>query len=422
MKIIRLQAENVKRIKVVSITPAGALVRIGGMNNQGKTSVLDSILLALGGKGVQPPQVVREGQKWAQIFLDLKDLVVERQWTEDGSSTLVVRNAEGVVQKSPQAVLDSLVSKLAFDPFEFARLKGGRQAEILRELLGLNFKEMDEAREKAFATRTAVNRNVKQLEVMLGAQPAIVAPDAPVSVADLLAEQQRRLKVRAANDARRNELTAASVRLGFAETRIVQLRRELAAAEAELTAAQDAEWATSEAVEVLVDPELESLVAKIADAETINTKVAAKKRRAEEVAKLKAAQDEADLLTKQIDRIDDKKAAALRGAAYPVAGLGMNSESVTFNALPLQQASSSEQLRVSLAMGLALNPTLKVVLIREGSLLDERSLAMVAQMAEAADAQVWVETVGEGGGGVIMEDGMARGPEADVVAPSEVPA
>lgn len=51
------------------------------------------------------------------------------------------------------------------------------------------------------------------------------------------------------------------------------------------------------------------------------------------------------------------------------------------------------------------NPKLKVVLIRDGSLLDENSLRTVGEMAEAAGAQVWLETVGKDGEGIIIEDG-----------------
>ena len=62
IKINKLEIENVKRVKAVKIepTPAGLTV-VGGKNNQGKTSVLDSIAWALGGEKHRPSQPQREG-------------------------------------------------------------------------------------------------------------------------------------------------------------------------------------------------------------------------------------------------------------------------------------------------------------------------------------------------------------------------
>ena len=51
MKIIRLKAENVKRLHAVEITPEGEVVVVAGKNGAGKSSVLDAITYALAGKG-----------------------------------------------------------------------------------------------------------------------------------------------------------------------------------------------------------------------------------------------------------------------------------------------------------------------------------------------------------------------------------
>ena len=50
VKINKLEIENVKRVKAVAIEPTqNGLTILGGNNNQGKTSILDSIAWALGG-------------------------------------------------------------------------------------------------------------------------------------------------------------------------------------------------------------------------------------------------------------------------------------------------------------------------------------------------------------------------------------
>jgi hypothetical protein len=78
--------------------------------------------------------------------------------------------------------------------------------------------------------------------------------------------------------------------------------------------------------------------------------------------------------------------------------------------VPLVQASAAQKLRVSVALGLAMNPRLKVLLVRDASLLDATSLALVAQMAADADAQVWLERVGDGDPtAVVIADGQVSG-------------
>ena len=89
---------------------------------------------------------------------------------------------------------------------------------------------------------------------------------------------------------------------------------------------------------------------------------------------------------------------------------------MTFDGKPFDQASSAEQLRVSVAMGIALNPTLRVLLVRDGSLLDKESFKMMAEMASEADAQVWIERVEDDDHvGIVIEDGAVKGATLEVV-------
>jgi len=81
---------------------------------------------------------------------------------------------------------------------------------------------------------------------------------------------------------------------------------------------------------------------------------------------------------------------------------------VTFQGIPFHQASSSQQLRVSLAIAMALNPTLRIIRISDGSLLDDHSMAIIREMAKAKDYQIWIEVVGDRVG-IQIEDGLVKG-------------
>src|SRR5262245_55130191 len=119
LRIVKLEAANVKRLTAVAIEPDGNLVVIGGKNGAGKSSVLDSIAFALGGKDLLCEEPLRNGTEKGHVSVDLGDLHVRRTFTPDGGSTLVVANADGARYPSPQKVLDALVGKLCFDPLDF---------------------------------------------------------------------------------------------------------------------------------------------------------------------------------------------------------------------------------------------------------------------------------------------------------------
>jgi len=185
MKIVALEAENVKHLKVVQIKPDGSLIVIGGDNAQGKTCVLDSIEYALNGAGSIPAKPIRNGQKKARVVLDLGDITVIRTFTDKGTN-LIVKNKDGATFASPQAMLDKLVGALTFDPLEFSKMDAKKQANVLKQLVGLNFDKIDAQYKDLFDKRTVVNRNGKDLKAKLdGMTKHENVPDEEVSIDEL---------------------------------------------------------------------------------------------------------------------------------------------------------------------------------------------------------------------------------------------
>lgn len=468
-KIIRLTATNVKRLRAVTIEPTGAVVTIAGKNGAGKSSTLDAIQMVLGGKKHIPPEPLRKGAKRGKIEIELDDpeLVALRTFGPDGRTGITV-TLRGEEVRSPQTILDRLCKSIAFDPLEYSRMKPDAQAAMLRELIGLDTTALDKQREGIYEQRTEEGRELKRLKAQLESTPEHAdAPAEEVKIADLTAELERRGDILAANaNARRAivdaaadvcarqrdvEIADAAVasclagrqrELEIADGAVLEVEAELAritARLAEVRAKRDAaraavdapapeplrqarslaEAAVTQASAVLdaakavaatlVDPDLAEVRTKIAGAEATNRKVRDNQARAKLEDDVEQLEEKITSLSDAITAIDDQKAELLAKAKLPVAGLGFDAKGVTLNGVPLEQASQAERLRVSVGIGLALNPTLKVLLVRDGSLLDGDSLAMVAAMAEEAGAQVWLERVGEGEpGAVIIEDGEVK--------------
>lgn len=424
MKIIRLEAENIKRLRAVSVSPSGAAVRIAGRNAQGKSSLLDSIEMALGGGKSIPTDPVRHGERRGRVLVDLGDLVIERTFDSKGTR-LIVRNAEGVEQKSPQGILDALCSRVAFDPFAFSKMDPPKQDETLRKAIGLDWSELDAHRKKAFDDRADVNREAKALEARIQAMPRHAEALPAVSVADLLAELQKReqaaavvakaegvVRDRAAKEgAKYDEIEAVS-----AEIRRLQERRTVLEAEAHELAKATEE--AREALAILGTPSpVDEVREQLATAEERNRKARENEERASAEASLGALRKRSEALTDQIAAIDEEKRVSLEAASFPVPGLGFDETGPTLNGIPLAQASQAERLRVSIAIGLALNPKLRVLLVREGALLDEEAMGILETMATEADAQVWIERVGKGDpGAIIIEDGSVESDSEGVAA------
>lgn len=409
-KIIRLSSENVKRLSVVEIKPDGSIVVVGGRNGQGKSSVLDSIAIALGGKDEMCDVPVRRGEKKATIVVETDDgLVVKRTITDGGGGSLTVTGDGGKVKySSPQAMLDSLIGKMAFDPLAFTRKKPREQVDDVRALVGLDFTAMDAERKTIYADRTRVNTDADGVLAKMRANPPPGGKqEEPVAVVMLVAQlaDRRKQNERAEQSERtlgnaQRSLDAAQKRLADAERAVSDAKIEVDTATAAFDNAKDG---------AVARVSTEDLETQIAESEAINARCRARDAYAGLQAQERELRKKSDDMTAAIEKIDESKKTMLASASWPVDGLGFSDAGLTMNGLPFDQASSAEQLRVSVAMGLSLNPKLKVLLIRDGSLLDEQSLAMIAAMASESDAQVWIERVGNGAEcSVVIEDGSVR--------------
>lgn len=451
MKIVKLSSTNVKRLSVVEITPDGALVTIGGKNGAGKSSVLDSIAYVLGGEKLVPANPIRTGEAEARIVIDLGDYLVTRRFyrsvtrdmlpngadTEgnetfkigdkvtygETKSTLVVTNKEGAKYPAPQVLLDKLYGKLTFDPLAFSREKEATQNDILRRLVGLDFTDMNTERKGHVDARTMAKRTQAQQEAKLLQMPHHTDAGEEVSVDAVLKDIDHGRELQLAAELKLRELGEQVESFKILErarenhlAEIESLEQKLSHVRGLLTNCEDLMGKRKDAVtqaqrayDIAKDsvPEFTTLHRRLQELEGNNKKARENKAHQEQA---KAVTDTMKLVmghTKTIEEIDANKQTALQRAKFPVPGLSLSEEGVTFEGLPLSEVSASVQLRVSVAIGLALNPTLKVLLIRNGNLLDKDSMKLVAEQAEQAGAQVWMEYVTDTGEGVsvMLEDG-----------------
>jgi len=405
MVIVALDAENVMRLRAVSIKPNGNMVVVGGNNAQGKTALLTSIYYALGGKKVQCKEPIRRGAEVMRTRVALgrdntEELIVSLEENKDGKRQITLMGANGHVYSSPQKILDATTGSLMFDPLAFANADPKTQVNMAREVTGLDFTELDRQREDAFTERTVVNRTLKSLEAKVrGRTVRDDLPERPVETGSILVQMREASGKNRAREQLQRDETNLVQHIDDCKKQIAALQQQLEASDKQLVNIRGklAETTTVDITEY---------ERKLADIGNTNDLITANNSLREDYSELAAVKANADRLTEMLKKIDQDKAAQIAAAPFPVPGMAFDENGVTLNGLPLDQASSAEQLKLSVGMGFAMNPKVKILLIRDGSLLDEASLALVAKLAKENRGQLWVERVGHGKEcSIIIEDG-----------------
>ncbi len=413
VKIAALEAENVKRIKAVALTPSpSGLTIVGGNNNQGKTSVLDALAWALGGEKFRPTAAVRDGAlapPHLKVILS-NGVVVERKGK---NSSLTVTDPTG--QRSGQQLLNAFVEPLALDLPRFMQASDKDKADTLLNIIGVGdaLTGLDREIKALYDRRTVIGQ--------IGAQKRHAAeelteyPDAPsepVSAIELIQQQQEILLHNADNQRQRMKLAQLEEQEKQLGRRVQELSQELEMVEHQLTAVQQDVQDATKTVAQLQDESTAELEQSIRNVEEINRQVSAN------LAKSKA-QDEAEryaqeytALTEQIKAKRTARMDLLNGADLPLTGLGVEDGSLTYNGKHWQDMSGSDQLRGATAIVRRLNPDCGFVLLDKLEQMDLATLAEFGSWLQAEGLQAIATRVSTGGEcQIIIEDGRVKDAE-----------
>lgn len=419
MKIHRLEAENVKRVRAVMLEPKPeGLTIIGGKNRQGKTSVLDAIAWALGGDKYRPDAPTREGSAippTLKVILS-NGIVVERKGK---NSDLTVTDPQG--DKAGQKLLDAFVEKLALDLPRFMGMSDKEKANVLLKIIGVE-EELAKLRlqeKQQYDERTMVGRIAEQKKA--AAKDLAYYPDAPkepVSAMDLIQEQQEILARNGANQKLRNEKADLERHreetlkdLSSIDDQMKALEIKRAGLFTVLKGIEEMLDTASKTVEQLVDESTAEIEKSLMDIEAINIKVRSNldKDKADEDAKQYVEQY--NLLSSQLDKTRADIIALLDGAALPLPDLGINeANELTYKGHTWGDMSSAEQLQVATAIVRKLNPECGFVLIDRLEAMDIDELKRFGEWLEKEGLQAICTRVSTGDECTItITDGLVDG-------------
>lgn len=408
--IIAISVKNYMGVEVGECRPEpSGLVLVGGKNGAAKTSFLNSVKAAIGGNRLVAQKPIREGEEEATNVIELDNY--DLHWSVKGERTTkltLYSKADGHEVKKARTVLAGIFGPNAFDPLEFTRLKPPKQRETLIDLkpeLREYLQELEDRRAVAFETRTNVNRDAKRLEGTLKTlrkEPFYAKiskiPDEPVAAQDIAdrikaAEAKNRERKDQAEAIEKAETAAVDSATKIREKlqEIEELKKEIEAlAEHESSQQEEARKLTNDLPEHI---DTSGLIGDFDKITEINEEVRQKAKYAETDTEWRATTRRADTLTLQIEEVDGQKHDAVKAANFPVPGLDFSDDGVLYEGHPFEQASTTEQIIVSFAIGAALNPKAGFMIVYEATLMDPEHLMQLHDLAVKADIQVLAEYV-----------------------------
>ncbi len=415
VKITQFEAENVKRIKAVQIIPAeNGLTLIGGDNNQGKTSVLDSIAWALGGEKFRPAAAQRDGANApAHLRVVLSNgCVVERKGK---NSALTVTDPTG--KRAGQQLLNEFVEAQALDLPRFMNANDREKADTLLKIIGVGDRlaAMDQEIKREYDKRTAIGQlaeSKRHYADELVDYPE--APDEPVSAADLIRRQQAILARNGENQRKRDRAAQLEQKARLLQQKVDNLAAQLRdAGDACAAAMRDLEIARTSAAD-LQDESTAELEADLQNIEELNRKVRANMDKARAEDEARQLSNQYDMLTTRIRDLRDKRTALLEDANLPLPGLSVEDGALTFHGHRWGDMSGSDQLRVATAIVRRLNPDCGFVLLDKLEQMDLRTLREFGAWLEGEGLQAIATRVSTGGEcRIIIEDGRVRGQDTE---------
>lgn len=397
MKILELSIKNLRKIEAIDLTPDSNVVMVEGKNNNGKTTVLDSILIALGG-GKIPEGVIKKGEDKAQVIVKFGDYIVKKTITET-NSYLSVETKDGMKPKNPQGFLSDLVGRLAFDPMEFMRMESKKQVDILKKALGvedaINKLKLEES--TLMDERKFIGREKEKYKLLI--PNTIEKVEEPKNNSDLVRSIQFLLSNKNILEVNLQEKRKLLKEVEENKNRISQLLKEI----------ESLQITNKEKLDEIDGFDFDKIESEIKDIDyRVDEKNNELKNQDEVIKKWNTYKEfisnksEFEKVSEKYNKLDEKikiirsdMQLILENANIPIEGLELTDDCLMYNGHSFENTCESSKLKISIALCMSMNPKLKVILIRDGSLLDNNSLQEIKDIANKEDYQLWIEVIKE---------------------------
>ena len=419
MKVLGIKIKDLRNIELVEVDMKDHLfIEVNGENGSAKSTLLDALFIAMSGtryfgRGYPVWRVIRKGQEKALVKatignkerqIEIRRSITKRELedgTVKGGGSLSVTDTDG--QKFTQSDLDEMLSEFTVDPLSFSKKSPSKQVEIIKELGGIKTEDLEDMKKQAYEERTEINRAIKWLESKMSEE----VPEEATEEIDISALQQERVDISDRNSEvkiKKYHKEQLAEKVQDMKNHIHVLEKKLEEAKGRLKEYQ----AEAKEVETLEYESTDAVDQKIADAEEFNGKVRRYKEYLEIKKELDTYSEQSINRTEKIKWCDQEKIRRVQDSNLPFKNISFDEEvGVLIDDVPFSQKSQAEQIRISTRIGMEMKQDLRVISIRDGSLLDAESYEVVKELAEDYGYQVLLEKVGEmpGENAIVLRSG-----------------
>lgn len=381
MKVQKVKIQNFKGISKEEVNLNGCNIYLKGPNEAGKTTFIDACLMNM------PSNPLKTGERRGEVIVEVDGYVIERKFTEKNpKGKLNIFDKTGRPQKSPATLLKDLFGVQDFEIDSFLKLPLNKKVEFIKQVAGVDFKEIDERYDEVFEDRKWSKKELESLENQInGVEYKEGLKEVDVSTLQT--------ELRAANE--NNTL------IERCDNKKVSLEEDNEAIEQEIERLKIALSENKKAIEKCIEWRKgkdfilpQPIEDKITNASQINKEYAqneevkVKRLQAVEVA-TKINDQETEL-----EEIKATKKEVLSQSSLDVKGLEFDEEGLYLDGLPFEssQINTARRIVAGLEIQYALLGEVKVARF-DGSLLDNKSLKYVHDWAETKGIQLFIEMV-----------------------------
>jgi hypothetical protein len=424
LHVLKTSISNFKNIGYKEVDFGGRSALIVGPNQAGKSSLIQAICSPVNAKMI-PPEPVKKGEERGQVLLQIGGVmngeeVVYNITTyfspEYQKGRLVIEDEFGGKIPGGVKMLESILGNIGFDIMEFVRLgrtdtgkvsKDGvrRQIEILKSLLSKDdlrsLYALDQEYSQKYDERTEINREISRREKLIESYKMEFTQDDIQKYSKPMNAEEITKQLQVANVHNSNVDKGEAKKEALKESAST-LERQIEEIERMLTEKRNALIDTKndlEKVRTWLDNNPRKNTDEISAQFQTISEHNEKHRKITEATSEKAILDtdksKSETITGRLAEIQNEKKEVFANSSLPIKGLEFDDEKITFKGLPLDddQLPTSQLIGIGVKIGMAYAPNLRLLIIKDGSLLDKKTLDFILKICDEQNYQVLIEMV-----------------------------